>query len=293
MTSARISEPPAREFPFTDSDFAQIAKVAKAEFGLNLADSKKPLVYSRLAKRLRLRQLSSFQEYLLLLAQKNEDAEKAELLSALTTNVTHFFRESHHFDTLKNCVFPELLLQAKKGERVRIWSAGCSSGQEPYSLALSMLGAFPDASRYDVKILATDIDPKILARACDAEYPTTEIEAIPAPLHRFLDLNAAEPKTFKIGDTARDLVSFGALNLISDWPIKGPFDVIFCRNVTIYFDAETQRRLWSRFQNALSPSGHLFIGHSERITGPASSAFRSIGVTAYQKNQPPVHAAGN
>ncbi|SNR64069.1 CheR family methyltransferase [Puniceibacterium sediminis] len=293
MTSAQTTKPVTSEFPFTDADFAQIANVAKSEFGLNLALSKKPLVYSRLAKRLRLRKLSTFQEYLSLLSDINEDAEKTELLSALTTNVTHFFREFHHFETLNTTVLPALLTRAKNGDRIRIWSAGCSSGQEPYSLALSVLGAFPDASRYDIKILATDIDPNILDRACQASYPKSELEAIPDAMHRFLDLKSGDPNNFTIGEAARNLVSFGVLNLISDWPIKGPFDVIFCRNVTIYFDAETQRHLWTRFQNALSPSGHLFIGHSERVTGTATQAFRSIGVTSYQKNQPTVNAAGN
>ncbi|MGY9048243.1 hypothetical protein P775_08530 [Puniceibacterium antarcticum] len=286
MTIEPINATAAREFAFTDADFAQIAHVAKTEFGLNLADSKKPLVYSRLAKRLRLRKLSTFQEYLALLSKANEEAEKTELLSALTTNVTHFFREMHHFEALGKDVIPDLMARAKKGERIRIWSAGCSSGQEPYSIALSILGAFPDVARYDFKILATDIDPNILARARDASYPKSELEAIPNTAHRFLDLNESDAKNFTISESARNLVSFGVLNLISDWPIKGPFDVIFCRNVTIYFDAETQRRLWDRFQNALSPSGYLFIGHSERVTGSATSAFRSIGVTAYQKTSP-------
>lgn len=293
MTTAQTAKPVATEFPFTDDDFAQIASVAKSEFGLNLAISKKPLVYSRLAKRLRLRKLSTFQEYLSLLSKTNEDAEKTELLSALTTNVTHFFREAHHFDTLNNTVLPELVARAKRGDRIRIWSAGCSSGQEPYSLALSVLHAMPDASRYDVKILATDIDPNILDRACQASYPKPELEAIPNAMHRLLDMHERDSKNFTIGEAARDLVSFGVLNLISDWPIKGPFDVIFCRNVTIYFDAETQRRLWTRFQSALSPSGHLFIGHSERVTGTATQAFRSVGVTSYQKNQSTVNGAGN
>ncbi len=284
MSKLNTAVPLTREFAFTNSDFAQIARVAKTEFGLNLAESKMPLVYSRLAKRLRLRQLNSFQEYLALLSQKGEDAEVTELLSALTTNVTHFFREGHHFETLTAKVLPDLIAHAKKGGRVRIWSAGCSSGQEPYSIALSILGAMPDAVKYDIKVLATDIDPKILASGFDASYPTSELAGISVGLHQFLDINGKDSKTFTIGDAARKLVFFGVLNLVSDWPVKGPFDIIFCRNVTIYFDVNTQRQLWDRFRNALSHSGFLFIGHSERITGPASSAFQSIGVTAYQKN---------
>ena len=273
-----------REFAFSDEDFQQIARLARTEFGLSLAESKKPLVYSRLAKRLRIRNVTSFRDYLRLLSDQTEEREKDELLSALTTNVTRFFREMHHFDLFRTAVLPRLIERARSGARVRIWSAGCSSGQEPYSLALMLLAEEPLIARHDVKILATDIDPNIVATARAGRYPLAERASIPEPMLRFTEPEG--PKTFQIAPPARDLVTFGVLNLIADWPIKGQFDVIFCRNVTIYFDAETQRRLWTRFQAALVPDGYLFIGHSERVSGPASSHFASAGVTAYQ-NIPP------
>lgn len=281
-----ITEQPgkdAREFPFSDQDFEKIAAVAKTEFGLSLAASKKPLVYSRLAKRLRTRKIGSFQAYLDLLKRPDEADEKTELLSALTTNVTQFFREDHHFNLLRETLMPRFAERARAGQRVRIWSAGCSSGQEPYSMAMTILDMMPDAQKYDIKILATDIDPAILKRAQAASYPVQELTGIAKRLHKFLDLGAAPDAPFAISDQVRALVSFGPLNLIADWPMRGSFDLIFCRNVTIYFDAETQKRLWSRFTDSLAPGGHLCIGHSERVSGPATAQYRNVGVTSYEK----------
>ena len=203
------------------------------------------------------------------------------MLSALTTNVTHFFREEHHFRLLREVALPQLVEAARNGGRVRIWSAGCSAGQEPYSIAFTVLSLFPEAARHNLRILATDVDPQILAKAEAGRYPLEERQSIPEAYRRHIEADG--PSHFTIGDAARQLITFGRLTLIESWPISGPFQVIFCRNVAIYFDKPTQSRLWARFGEILSPGGHLCIGHSERVAGAAEQMFRPVDVTAYQR----------
>ncbi|MGR3377090.1 CheR family methyltransferase [Salipiger abyssi] len=270
----------SREFSFTDQDFRALAQLARAEFGLSLAESKKPLVYSRLARRLRARHISSFQDYMTLLGGQEEADERLELISALTTNVTSFFREKHHFDTLRRELMPQLVKQP----RIRLWSAGCSSGQEPFSIAMTLLDALPETSRRNVRILATDIDPAIVRRARAARYPKEESETIPAELRRAWTKPCPdEDDQVEMSQTARQMISFAELNLIEPWPFHGPFDAIFCRNVAIYFDHDIQKTLWSRFAGMLRDGGFLFIGHSERVSGPALQSLTTAGVTTYRK----------
>ncbi len=270
-------------YAFSDADFAVIAKRAQADFGLHLTSVKKDLVYSRLTKRLRHLGLPDFASYCRLIEGPDGADERMHMLSALTTNVTHFFREEHHFRTLREGVLPPLIAAARAGGRLRIWSAGCSAGQEPYSLALTVLALCPDAAKFDIRILATDVDPVIIARAKAGIYEAEELKALPEAL-RHDHISPAGPAKFQIGPKPRGLISFGELNLMQDWPIKGPFDIIFCRNVAIYFDKETQARLWGRYADLLPAGGHLFIGHSERVAGPASSRLEPIGVTTYRKS---------
>lgn len=280
-TTAVLSQ--NQEFAFSDAEFRRIADLAKQEFGLNLPDSKKPLVYSRLTKRLRLRNIASFDAYIELLDSRSDAEEKTALLSALTTNVTQFFREAHHFELLRIEILPDLVARARAGERVRIWSAGCSTGQEPFSIAMTLLDVLPDAAKHDIKVLATDIDPVVLRRAQSGVYPLDELEGIPQALRaKWTHEIGDESKTFAMKQETHALITFAALNLIDNWPVKGPFDVIFCRNVAIYFDQETQHTLWSSFGSVLAKDGTLMIGHSERIPDSLSGQFRSIGVTAYR-----------
>jgi chemotaxis protein methyltransferase CheR len=284
MNAIPKHESPLKDDRFSDADFKAIASIAYKEFGLNLSESKKPLVYSRLTKRLRTLGVSDFKNYLIFLDGPNGEPERMELLSALTTNVTNFFRENHHFELLKNELLLPLTEAAKSGSRVRIWSAGCSSGQEPYSIAFTLLNACPDAANLDVKILATDIDPKILEAAASGNYPKEELADIPKKFQdKYLTASSLGEKYFQIGPEARRLISFGRLNLIDNWPLKGPFDLIFCRNVAIYFDKVTQAKVWSSFSKVLNPGGHLFIGHSERLSGAAQKDLKPVGVTAYIK----------
>lgn len=266
---------------FTDADFARIAQRARTEFGLHLPATRKDLVYARLVKRLRQLDLRDFHSYCCLLDGPDGVEERSQMLSALTTNVTHFFREAHHFKLLRDQILPPLIRIARARGRVRLWSAGCSAGQEPYSLAFTLLEMCPEAGKLDIRILATDVDPQVLHQAAVGVYPAEDLKALPEPARRLTEPVAQD--SFRIGDKVRYLVRFAPLNLIEDWPMRGPFDVIFCRNVAIYFDKETQSRLWHRLADLLPEGGHLFIGHSERVAGPAETALHSIGVTAYCK----------
>lgn len=272
------------EYPLTRRDLAQIASMIYSDAGIFLNDSKASLVYSRLSKHIRQLGLSGFREYCELVSSPQGAAERKEMLYFLTTNFTRFFRENHHFDHLRNEVLPELVARAKSGGRVRIWSAACSDGQEPYSIALTVLSVLPNAADYDFKILATDIDPKILALARAGAYDDSAIETVsPAMRKQWFNENHANPRRrWQVDDKLKRLITFNELNLLGNWPFKGPFDVIFCRNVVIYFDEPTQIRIWSRFAENLPVGGHLYIGHSERVAGDAKDSFDNIGITTYR-----------
>jgi chemotaxis protein methyltransferase CheR len=272
------------EFLLTTADFRNIASMLHSDAGIFLPESKASMVYSRLAKRLRSLGLESFRDYCKLVSSADGISERQQMLAALTTNVTRFFREPHHFEHLKTTVLPPLLDAAKRGERVRIWSAACSSGQEPYSIGLTILSLMPDVSRYDVKILATDIDPNMVKAGSAGIYDDALMADVPKPMReRWFDRDRQSGSvSWSVGDALRDLVSFRELNLIGNWPMKGYFQAIFCRNVVIYFEDDTQRKIWTRFQSLLSPGGRLYIGHSERLSGPAAAAFESEGITIYR-----------
>lgn len=268
---------------FSHADFVDISGFALKHFGLSLSESKIPLIASRLTKRLKALQLDDFAAYREVLHTETNGAERAELLSTLTTNVTHFFREMHHFDYLRDEVLPSALEAAKAGKRVRLWSAGCSTGQEPFSIALTLLEACPEAASYDIKILATDIDPVVVETAKVAVYTDEELGPVPDDLRRRFTTVVSDER-FKIADAARSLVTFGALNLIEPLPVSGPFDAIFCRNVAIYFDRPTQQAVWQKLTSVLSHNGTLFIGHSERMSGPAEAQLNNSGITTYRRS---------
>ena len=271
------------EFPFTTDDFKKIASILHSHAGIALAEGKAALVYSRLAKRLRTLGLRSFREYCALVEDSQQVDERQAMMAALTTNVTRYFREPHHFDHLRDQVLPKLVERAKRGGRIRLWSAACSNGQEPYSMAITVLAALPDAANLDVKILATDIDPNMVAEGRAGIYREEAVEPVPLDLRRrwFKKVSVGSDNRWEVADELRTLVSFRELNLIGDWPMKGKFDAIFCRNVVIYFDEPTQERIWSRFAPMLETGGTLYIGHSERVTGPATQVFETTGLTTY------------
>jgi chemotaxis protein methyltransferase CheR len=271
------------EFAITDSDFRKIAAMVHGDAGIALHESKATLVYSRLAKRLRALGLASFQDYCALVSGSDGVDERQRMLAALTTNVTRFFREPHHFDHLRQKVMPPLLAAARAGKRVRIWSSACSSGQEPYSAAMTILSMAPDAPSLDIKILATDIDPNVVAHARTGIYEESLLTGVPDDYRRKWTTPApGRAGSLQIAEDVRGLITFNELNLIGDWPMKGRFEAIFCRNVAIYFDDDTQSRLWSRFAPLLPVGGTLYIGHSERVAGPAAAHFEPDGITTYR-----------
>lgn len=286
-----------REFPLTEADFARIARIMATECGIILDLGKMSLVYSRLANRLRTLHMRTFRQYCAFVASEAGAAERRLMVEALTTNVTRFFREKHHFEHLREKVLPGLIEDARRGGRVRLWSAGCSSGEEPYSIGLTLLEAMPDAARFDIRILATDIDTQVLARGRAGLYPAASV----APVDRRLRETFMQERpdahggsNWAVGPELRSLVAFKPANLVDEtWPMRGPFQTIFCRNVVIYFDIETRLRVLGKLAGLLSPGGHIYVGHAERL--PADSTdFRLVGLTAYQRADPaPVRTGGD
>jgi chemotaxis protein methyltransferase CheR len=272
-----------QEFAFTGEDFQIIAVFAKKQFGLDLQLSKKPLVYSRLAKRLRALNFEKFSQYCSFIKQNPTDPEIDHLLSALTTNVTHFFREMHHFDFFREIIAPDLIARAKNGEVVRIWSAACSAGQEAYCLAAVLLQVDPLAADLNIRILATDIDRKMISAASIGRYSLDQKKAIPLSFHQTMLHEDSDNGNILMHDRLHKLITFNELNLINDWPMKRKFHLIVCRNAAIYFDKTTQATLWERFADNLTSAGHLMIGHSERLSGPAEGSFQSVGITTYRR----------
>jgi chemotaxis protein methyltransferase CheR len=273
------------EYPLTRRDLSEIAAMIYSDAGISLNETKASLVYSRLSKHIRALGLPGFRDYCLLVSSPAGAAARREMLSHLTTNFTRFFRENHHFDHLRDEVLPGLLARAKSGGRVRIWSAACSDGQEPYSIALTVLSLLPNAADFDFKILATDIDPKILGLARTGAYDETSLETVSPAMRKqwFQEVDIQGRRKFQVDDRVKRLITFNELNLMAQWPFKGTFDVIFCRNVVIYFDEPTQTKIWSRFAGLLPENGHLYIGHSERVSGEAKHLFDNIGITTYRR----------
>jgi chemotaxis protein methyltransferase CheR len=268
------------EFRFTTEDFRRIAATLHAAAGIALTETKATLVYSRLAKRLRALGLESFRDYCALVAGEDGLDERQRMIVALTTNVTRFFREPHHFDHLREKVLPPLLASARRGGQVRIWSAGCSNGQEPYSIAITILSLMPDAADHDVRVLATDIDTQMLAEARAGVYGDQAVSAVPGELRsRWFERAGAD---WRVADPLRRLVTFNELNLMGDWPMRRQFQAIFCRNVVIYFEEETQAKVFSRFLPLMGPDARLYIGHSERVCGAAAGRLETDGVTTYR-----------
>jgi chemotaxis protein methyltransferase CheR len=273
------------EYPLTRRDLSEIAAMIYSDAGISLNETKASLVYSRLSKHIRALGLPGFRDYCLLVSSPAGAAARREMLSHLTTYFTRFFRENHHFDHLRDEVLPGLLARAKSGGRVRIWSAACSDGQEPYSIALTVLSLLPNAADFDFKILATDIDPKILGLARTGAYDETSLETVSPAMRKqwFQEVDIQGRRKFQVDDRVKRLITFNELNLMAQWPFKGTFDVIFCRNVVIYFDEPTQTKIWSRFAGLLPENGHLYIGHSERVSGEAKHLFDNIGITTYRR----------
>lgn len=272
-----------REFRFDATDFARLRDLVKRYTGIALSDSKRELVYSRLARRLRHLGLDSFERYCILL-EKGDSEELVQMVNAITTNLTAFFREAHHFDYLATTLLPAYIQEKSHRRRLRIWSAGCSTGEEPYSIAMVVQEAMPAASGWDIKILATDIDSNVLATARRGVYQRERAQGLsPQRLQRwFRQGTGANAGLIRIVPALQALITFRQLNLMHAWPMRGPFDVIFCRNVVIYFDKATQKVLFHRFADLLDTQGFLCIGHSESLYA-VSDRFTLLGQTIYRK----------
>jgi len=270
-----------REFLFTRDDFLFIKDLVYKESGISLSDVKQDMVYSRLAKRLRILGFKTFSEYCRYL-NSNYDKELSNTINAITTNLTHFYREIHHFETLKDTILPEILTNKPNGNRIRIWSAGCSTGEEPYSTAMTILDTIASISQWDIKILATDLDTNVIEHSKQGLYENRRIEPVEDRLVKKWFKQVGDSNKVIINDSVKDLITFNQLNLMNEWPFKGPFDVIFCRNVVIYFDKPTQQKLFKRFYDLLAPGGYLFLGHSEQL-GDAQKNYDVLGKTTFRK----------
>lgn len=282
MTGGAIMANDAREFPFSDRNFEQLRRIAFEHTGIVLGENKRQMMYGRLTRRIRQLGLAGFDDYCARLEQ-DLDSELGELVNAITTNLTSFFRENHHFEHLANTALPEILAHNAGAHRLRIWSAGCSTGEEPYSIAMT-LAESTRLNGWDARILATDIDTSVVARADSGVYALDRVKDMdPQRLRRWFEKGVGENAgKLRVNRSLRDLIAFRSLNLLGDWPMRGPFDIIFCRNVVIYFDKETQRRLFERYADMLAPHGYLYIGHSETLF-KISDRFKPVGGTIYRK----------
>lgn len=275
-----------REFPFSDADFETLSSLIHKKTGIFMKSHKKNMIYSRLARRLRAVGVKSFADYLVYLSGAKGEAEIAALVNAITTNLTKFFREPHHFEHVKNQVLPQSLASwhAGQNKRLRIWSAGCSSGEEPYSIAM-VIDQFlkeKQISDCDAKILATDLDTNMLQHGRNGVYKRIALESLNVEQLKYFEDVVTQKDMCHISADLRQYISFKPLNLFADWPMKGPFDAIFCRNVMIYFDNKSKAMLIKRFMDYLKPGGWLYIGHSETILG-VNNDLKLHGRTIYQK----------
>jgi chemotaxis protein methyltransferase CheR len=270
----------------SEREFRRISDLVYQHCGINLHEGKKELVQARLAKWVREGNFKTFEDYIQYVLEDKTGRKFSTLIDSLSTNLTSFFREYQHFEYLSEKFLPSLMARKRKEQnfRLRGWSAGCSSGEEPYSIAITLLEAISGQGRWDMKLLATDISTRMLETAQRGLYEKERIAAV-APLLKNKYLMAVSndgQKVFQVSDAVRNTVIFKYLNLMKDWPVRGPLDFIFCRNVMIYFDKPTQENLVNRFWELLGSQGILFTGHSESLTG-IQHKFDYVQPTIYRK----------
>ena len=269
------------DYSITPKEFEQFRALIYQECGISLNESKKTLLVSRLSKRLRTLELDSFQEYYDMVSGQTESDEFTLLLDLVSTNKTDFFREPKHFDFLREEIMPTL----QSSRRIRVWSSASSSGEEPYTIAMTLYDSVPDPDRWDFKILASDISTRVLARAASGVYEDERVRELPPDVvtRHFLKGKGERAGMIKVKPHLTQMVRYRRINLMDEtFPIKAPLDLIFCRNVMIYFDDETRERLVNRFSDALSPGGFLFIGHSESLSA-LKVKLRYVKPAVYEK----------
>ncbi len=271
-----------KEFKFTQDDFNFLRGVVKTETGIISDEGKYTMYYSRLSRRVRKLKLPDFAAYRQFLAN-NLATESIELVNAVTTNLTAFYREEHHFDFLAETLVAEKIKNNDKS--IRIWSAACSTGEEPYSIAMTIVDSIKDIDQWDIKIYATDIDSNVVKTAKAGVYNVERIDSLdPKRVKTHMKKGAGSNAGFiKMNDKVKSLVRFNQMNLLKPWSINEKMDVIFCRNVVIYFDKETKVSLVGRFYNQLKKNGYLLMGHSESLHG-ISEQYDLLGKTIYQKS---------
>jgi chemotaxis protein methyltransferase CheR len=276
-----------REFQFTDADFESLRRLVRELAGITLADSKRELVYGRVSRRLRALNMSSFADYRALLASEAGRAEIGEFINAVTTNLTAFFRENHHFEYLRDSFLKPRAADPSAPRRIRLWCAAASTGEEPYSIAMTVAEAIPDWERWDIKILATDLDTNCLQQCEAGSYREDRVRTLPRLLldKYFTRSGQGQDVRYNVKAQLKKMITFRQLNLVQPFPMRGPLDVIFCRNVIIYFDKETQRALFSRVAPLQRPGDVLILGHSESLL-KVSDAWTLMGKTIYRKNGP-------
>ena len=272
-----------REFHFTKDDFNFLRKISNERTGIVVSDDKFDMFYSRLSRRVRKLGLSTFREYCELIKNDENGDEVIELVNSITTNLTAFFRENHHFEYLKNTVIPQFY-NTKNSQTMNVWSAGCSTGEEPYSLSIAINETHARGHKYQAKILATDIDSNVLTKAASGIYPIERVAGLPKErLKKWFQRGSGDRSGFvRLKQDVRRLIEFGQLNLMQNWQLDAMQDVIFCRNVIIYFDKDSKIKLIDRFADYLEEGGYLFIGHSESLF-KLTNRFELIGQTIYRK----------
>ncbi|HEU4590931.1 MAG TPA: protein-glutamate O-methyltransferase CheR [Steroidobacteraceae bacterium] len=282
-TSATTTIRALGDFALSRSEFERLRELVREHTGIALSDAKRQLVYGRLARRLRALKLESFAEYIKLI-ERGEPAELEEFVNAVTTNLTSFFREPHHFEYLGRELLPDVAARSDGTNRLRIWCCAASTGEEPYSIAMVLREAQAHLAGWDVKMLATDLDSAVLATAAAGIYTDERFKGMdPKRMSRFFEKGVgAQDGKFRVREELRSLITFRQLNLMHEWPMRGPFDAIFCRNVIIYFDKATQRTLFERMAALQRPGDFLFLGHSESLYR-VSDRYELIGRTVYRR----------
>ena len=269
-----------QEFAFDASDFSYLQKLVKEKSGIVLADDKQVMAYSRLTSRLRVLKLDRFRDYFDLINRPGSD-EIDHCLNAISTNLTSFFRENHHFDFLAKTILPHVQKRTTRQKNLRIWSAGCSSGEEAYSVAITICESLLSSAGWDIEIIATDLDSNMIKTAKAGRYRKQQLASSmdDGVIQRYFDEDGSY---LKAKAKLKNMISFSRLNLLGSWPPYSKFDLIICRNVIIYFDKPTKQTLIDRYHQALSRDGHLFLGHSEKMDDPKKQ-FISLGKTCYLK----------
>jgi len=274
---------PGADFTLSEAEFDRIRELVREHTGISLSDAKRQLVYGRLSRRLRALKLGGFADYIAMIEDGHPE-ELEEFTNAVTTNLTSFFREPHHFEYLARELLPKLVAADSGMRRLRIWCCAASTGEEPYSISMVLREAHPLLTGWDAKLLATDLDSNVLATGMAGEYAADRFQTMSQQrLKQWFTPLSGDGRRFSAVDALRSLITFKQLNLMHEWPMKGPFDAIFCRNVIIYFDKATQKVLFERMAKLQRPGDHLFLGHSESLYRVCDK-YDLIGKTIYRRN---------